>query len=314
MTDNLKDALKRLSAISPKLNAATDEAAGVVAVVETFLNETCSIGLSVDVPLEGVSEAGSHAPAALSYRRVEGRYRLAVVIWATDEPDRGDQAKGGLLVRPWVSAPRDLKLRSFSKLPELLTQLAEEAERLTDAASLTAHAVRDILKALPHMAGIDAPNKPDRRPAPPGHFSFERCTEDAKRVIALAHQEALRLNAESCGAEHLLLGLLKEGKDLAANVLREIGLNLMEVREEVQKLIPRGSGKGTNRKLTMTDNAKKVLEWASEEAASLGHHWIATEHVLLGLLREPGVAAGVLGDLGVTLERARAEIDRLTRQ
>ena len=138
---------------------------------------------------------------------------------------------------------------------------------------------------------------------------WERMTERAKRVFALANQEAQRLNNEFLGTEHLLLGLIKEGTGVGANVLRTMGIDLQKVRLEVEKRSTPGPGTVPMTKLPMTPRSKKVTEYAMEEAQNLNHNYIGTEHLLLGLLRErEGQAAQVLMDLGLKLEDVREEV------
>jgi len=141
---------------------------------------------------------------------------------------------------------------------------------------------------------------------------FGRFTERAQRVIVLAQEEARRLNHDFVGTEHLLLGLIREGQGIAAKALISLGVDLDRVRQEVEKMIPRGEGTPQG-EIGFTPRAKKVvLELAAEEARMLGHNYIGTEHILLGLLREgEGVAARVLDNLGADLERVRAQVIQL---
>ena len=138
---------------------------------------------------------------------------------------------------------------------------------------------------------------------------FERFTERARKVMALANQEAQRFNHEYIGTEHILLGLVKEGSGVGANVLKNLDVDLRKVRLEVEKLVKRGPDMVTMGKLPQTPRAKKVIEYAIEEARSLNHNYVGTEHLLLGLLREQdGVAAQVLMNLGLRLEDVREEV------
>ena len=138
---------------------------------------------------------------------------------------------------------------------------------------------------------------------------FERFTERARKVMALANQEAQRFNHEYIGTEHILLGLIKEGSGVGANVLRNLGVDLPKVRMEIEKLVKPGPDMVTMGKLPQTPRAKKVVEYAIEEARNLSHNYVGTEHLLLGLLREhDGVAAQVLMNLGLKLEEVRAEV------
>jgi ATP-dependent Clp protease ATP-binding subunit ClpC len=127
--------------------------------------------------------------------------------------------------------------------------------------------------------------------------------------MALANQEAQRFNHEYIGTEHILLGLVKEGSGVGANVLKNLGVDLRKVRLEVEKLVKSGPDMVTMGKLPQTPRAKKVIEYAIEEARNLNHNYVGTEHLLLGLLREhDGVAAQVLMNLGLRLEEVREEV------
>ena len=138
---------------------------------------------------------------------------------------------------------------------------------------------------------------------------FERFTDRARKVMALANQEAQRFNHEYVGTEHVLLGLVKEGQGVAANVLHSLGIDLKKIRLEVEKIVKSGPDMVTMGKLPQTPRAKKVIEFAIEEARNLGHNYVGTEHLLLGLLREhDGVAAQVLMNLGLKLDDVRSEI------
>jgi len=138
---------------------------------------------------------------------------------------------------------------------------------------------------------------------------FERFTDRARKVMALANQEAQRFNHEYIGTEHILLGLVKEGSGVGANVLKNLDVDLRKVRLEVEKLVKSGPDMVTMGKLPQTPRAKKVIEYAIEEARNLNHNYVGTEHLLLGLLREhDGVAAQVLMNLGLKLEEVREEV------
>ena len=138
---------------------------------------------------------------------------------------------------------------------------------------------------------------------------FERFTDRARKVMALANQEAQRFNHEYIGTEHILLGLVKEGSGVGANVLKNLDVDLRKVRLEVEKLVKSGPDMVTMGKLPQTPRAKKVIEYAIEEARHLNHNYVGTEHLLLGLLREhEGVAAQVLMNLGLKLEEVREEV------
>ena len=130
--------------------------------------------------------------------------------------------------------------------------------------------------------------------------------------MALANQEAQRLNHEYIGTEHALLGLVKEGAGVGAGVLKNLGVDLDKVRAEVEKLVQPGPDRITKGKLPMTPRMKLIVEYAVEEARSLNHNYVGTEHLLLGLVRESeGVAAQVLVNLGLVLADVREEVLRL---
>ncbi|ADV61551.1 ATPase AAA-2 domain protein [Isosphaera pallida ATCC 43644] len=138
---------------------------------------------------------------------------------------------------------------------------------------------------------------------------FERFTERARKVLQLANQEAQRLNHEFIGTEHLLLGLVKEGSGVAANVLKNLDVDLKKIRIEVEKLVQPGPEVVTIGRLPQTPRAKKATEYAIEEARNFNHNYVGTEHLLLGLLREQeGVAAQVLINLNLKLEEVREEV------
>ena len=138
---------------------------------------------------------------------------------------------------------------------------------------------------------------------------YERFTDRARKVMQLANQEAQRFNHEYIGTEHILLGLVKEGSGVAANVLKNLDVDLRKIRLEVEKLVQSGPEMVTMGKLPQTPRAKKVIEYSMEEARNLNHNYVGTEHILLGLLREQeGVAAQVLMNLGLKLEEVREEV------
>src|SRR5438094_133153 len=138
---------------------------------------------------------------------------------------------------------------------------------------------------------------------------FERFTDRARKVMALANQDAQRFNHEYIGTEHIVLGLVKEGSGVGANVLKNLDVDLRKVRLEVEKLVKTGPEMVTMGKVPQSPRAKKVSEYAIEEARNLYHNYGGTEHLLLGLLREhDGVAAQVLMNLGLKLEEVREEV------
>jgi len=138
---------------------------------------------------------------------------------------------------------------------------------------------------------------------------FDRFTDRAKKVMNLARQEAQKFNHEYLGTEHVLLGLVQEGSGVAANVLKNMGVDLTKIRAEVEKLVKTGPSMVTMGQLPFTPRAKKVLELSMEEAQNLGHNYIGTEHLLLGLIKEnEGIASRVLTNLSVKLEEVREEV------
>jgi len=139
---------------------------------------------------------------------------------------------------------------------------------------------------------------------------FGRFTERAQKVLALAQEEAVRLGHNNIGTEHILLGLIREGDGIAAKALIGLGLGLEKIQDEVEALIGRGQEQPTN--IAYTPRAKKVIELSMDEARKLGHTYVGTEHILLGLIREgEGVAARVLNNLGVSLNKARQQVLQL---
>ena len=138
---------------------------------------------------------------------------------------------------------------------------------------------------------------------------FDRFTDRAKKVMSFARQEAQKFNHEYIGTEHILLGLVQEGSGVAANVLKNMDIDLEKIRHEVEKIVKTGPSMVTMGQLPFTPRAKKVLELSMEEASALSHNYIGTEHLLLGLIKESeGIAAQVLMNLNVKLEEVREEV------
>ena len=139
---------------------------------------------------------------------------------------------------------------------------------------------------------------------------FGRFTERAQKVLALAQEEAIRLGHNNIGTEHILLGLIREGEGIAAKALERLDLSSEKIQKEVENLI--GRGKDNLQTIHYTPRAKKVIELSVDESRKLGHSYIGTEHILLGLIREgEGVAARVLNNLGVSLNKARQQVLQL---
>ncbi|MEA3439979.1 MAG: ATP-dependent Clp protease ATP-binding subunit [Chloroflexota bacterium] len=142
---------------------------------------------------------------------------------------------------------------------------------------------------------------------------MERFTQRARRVLSLAHQEAERLRHNYIGTEHLLLGLIREEGGVAGRVLRELGLNADRVQEIIERIT--GPGRARSGKLDLSPGTQQVLEYAVEEARQMGHHYIGTEHILLGLVRyDEGIAMDVLRRLGVTPEQIRRQTRRVLQE
>ena len=141
---------------------------------------------------------------------------------------------------------------------------------------------------------------------------FERFTERARKVIILAREEAIRLGHNFVGTEHLLLGLVREGDGLAMAILKKLSVNISTLKGEVEKVVSVGTQVSPAGEVPFTPQAKKVLEYAISEARSMGHNYIGTEHLLLGLVREgEGIASLVLRDVGVTVAAAKAQAQDL---
>jgi len=141
---------------------------------------------------------------------------------------------------------------------------------------------------------------------------FERFTDRARRAVVWAQEEARTLNHDFIGTEHILLGLIREGQGVAAKALESFGVSMEAVRQRVEDIVPPGQVEVRTGHIPFTPRAKKVLELSLSEAKLLGHPYIGTEHVLLGLLREgEGVAAQVLTALGVDLDGTRERVVQL---
>src|SRR5438105_5923284 len=138
---------------------------------------------------------------------------------------------------------------------------------------------------------------------------FDRFNDRAKRVLALAQDEAIRFNHNYIGVEHLLLGLVREGEGVAARVLDSLGIDLSKMRSSVEVMIGRGKETTSPSEITLSPRTKKVIELAVDESRKLGHSHVGTEHLLLGIVREgQSVGAGVLESMGVNLEQVRHQV------
>ena len=140
---------------------------------------------------------------------------------------------------------------------------------------------------------------------------FERFTDRARRVVVLAQEEARLLNHSYIGTEHILLGLIHEGEGVAAKALESLGISLEAVRSQVEEMIGQG-GSSPSGHIPFTPRAKKVLELSLREALQLGHNYIGTEHILLGLIHEgEGVAAKSLESLDISLDAVREQVQEI---
>jgi ATP-dependent Clp protease ATP-binding subunit ClpA len=146
-------------------------------------------------------------------------------------------------------------------------------------------------------------------PGSHGMGPFDRFNDRAKRVLALAQDEAIRFNHNYIGTEHLLLGLMREDEGVAAQVLRSLGADLSKMRQQVERIIGRGEATTSPSEITLSPRTKRVIEFAIDEARKLGHSHVGTEHLLLGIVREGGsIANGVLDALGLKPEAIRQKI------
>src|SRR6476620_4339066 len=202
-----------------------------------------------------------------------------------------DSARGPPCRRPW---PPRLPVRPSWNAGNL----EDSAER--SSADLRRH---DLSYWHQTLAGMAV-----RRAA---RSMFERFTERARRVVVLAQEEARMLNHNYIGTEHILLGLTREGEGVAATALESLGISLEAVRQQVEEIIGQGQ-QAPSGHIPFTPRAKKVLELSLREALQLGHNYIGTEHLLLGLIREgEGVAAQVLVKLGADLNKVRQQVIQL---
>jgi ATP-dependent Clp protease ATP-binding subunit ClpC len=146
---------------------------------------------------------------------------------------------------------------------------------------------------------------------------FERFTDRARKVMAIANQQVQQFNHQYIGTEHIFLGLVKEGGGTGAAALKNLGVDIHKMLPEVEQLFKLKGGKDevAQGKIPQMQNATKVIEYAIDEARNLNHDYIGTEHILLGLLRvNEGIASQVLANLGVSIENARMEIEKLLNQ
>ncbi len=144
---------------------------------------------------------------------------------------------------------------------------------------------------------------------------YERFTDPVRRAMQRANQVAQRFNHEYIGTEHILLGMIEEGSGLAVTILKNLNVDPQKIRTEVQRIVRSGKDKASGNTLLQTPRAKRIIEYALEEARGLNHNYVGTEHLLLGLIREAeGVAGQVLLNFGVRLDDARNEIIKLNKR
>ena len=192
-------------------------------------------------------------------------------------------------------------------LPVVIARLVTWRLRRVDGA------YEDRWVTLPGSSDRPAYDRPGERPAssPAEVEGFNQYTDRARKVLTLAQDEAQRFDHNYIGTEHLLLGLVREGDGTAAQALENMGVELAKVRTAVEFIIGRGDRPVVG-EVGLTPRAKRVIELAIDEARRLGHNYIGTEHLLLGLVLEgEGIAAGVLESLGVNLDRVRREVIRV---
>jgi ATP-dependent Clp protease ATP-binding subunit ClpC len=138
---------------------------------------------------------------------------------------------------------------------------------------------------------------------------YSQFTERARKTMQYAAEEARRFNHACVGPEHILLGLLREGTGVAANVLKNLGADVANLRSQVERLVPIGPEIAPGGEVAQTAQGKEVLDYATEESQNLHHNWVGTEHILLGLLRQQGgPAARTLANLGISVEKVRSEL------
>jgi len=194
-------------------------------------------------------------------------------------------------------------------LPLLIGRLiAWRMRRPFDAGSKGEWATSSTFSSRPRARGRR------ERTGPGGPDRFDKFTDRARKVLTYAQDEAQRFDHNYIGTEHLLLGLVREGEGVAAQVLKNMGLELAKVRSAVEFIIGRGD-RPVMGEVGLTPGGKRVIELAIDEARQLGQNYIGTEHLLLGLVREgEGIAAGVLESLGVNLDKVRHEVIRVISQ
>ena len=181
--------------------------------------------------------------------------------------------------------------------------------------SLTAHAIPSVpQEAASSVAEKDSAHLEEEKKQMNDRDRFDKFTERARKVVSLAQEEAQRFQHRYIGTEHLLLGLVREGEGVAARVLADFGVELDKVRRALEFIVGRGD-RIVLGEIDLTPRSKKVIELAKDEARRLNHHYIGTEHLLLGLVREgEGIATGILESLGVNLEKVRTQTIQVLSQ
>jgi ATP-dependent Clp protease ATP-binding subunit ClpA len=199
-----------------------------------------------------------------------------------------------------------------------IVRLGDEspAARALAAQGVTLEQIREaVIAALGQQRPPEAARDTDAAARAPGMGPFDRFNDRAKRVLALAQDEAIRFNHNYIGTEHLLLGLAREGEGVAAKALDSLGATLSKLRGSVESIIGRGDSATSPGEITLSPRTKKVIELAIDEARRLGHRHVGTEHLLLGLVREGGhIGAHALESLDVTLEKVRERVIAMVGQ
>jgi RNA polymerase sigma factor (sigma-70 family) len=259
-------------------------------------------------------ETNTVASVALKGRDLDLRKARSAVESITGRGDRKVTEQKGLTPRAKrvielaVDEARDLNhdyIGSEHILLGLLREGTEHGQGMLERLNIRPIMVRRVLLML--LESVESPDAPSHQ-AQSSHDQFDKFTERARKVLQLAQEEAQRFNHNYIGTEHILLGLVREGDGVAARVLNNLGIELHKVRSAVEFIIGRGD-RMVMGEIGLTPRAKRVIELAVDEARRLNHHYIGTEHLLLGLVREgEGIAAGVLESLGVSLEKVRAQV------
>jgi ATP-dependent Clp protease ATP-binding subunit ClpA len=250
----------------------------------------------------------------LGFNLLEVRLEVSRVVECdTDEARTGKLPRTPLALKVTEDAieeARNLKHNYVGTEHLLLGLLRQQEGAAAEVLLNLGHRLGDIRQVVLTVLGHHTPP-----PKMQGSHMYERFTDRARKVMQLANQEAQRLNHEYIGTEHILLGLVKEGDGVAANILKNLDADLRKIRLEVEKIAQAGPDWVHPGKLPQTPHAKRVIEYSIEEARKLEHKYVGTEHLLLGLLREKeGVAAQVLVNMGLRLEDVREEVLELLGQ